>query len=360
MNHLHTEIYAGGWNIKKMREGNGMIKNIKIEGLKCLDKEELEFNNLTLLAGKNSVGKSTVIQAILAMEQEGNNPFCGPYMNIGKINELKNKYVGSKEIHIVINDQFSKTMLDDKTPAQCVGKLSDELNVRYLSADRIGVRDTYEMTMDHGSEIGVRCEYAYQYLVLHDADKWEESELVYDNQSKLTFGGQVDYWLDRILGYTIKAEEIERTELIRVSFGTRGLGNNIRPKNVGTGVSYIAEIIIGALSCKVGDALIIENPEIHLHPSGQSDFMLFLCFLAEKGIQIIVETHSDHIYNAVRKYICEDVIDCDNTTVYFFEKRKDGTGLPVKILIDENGKPNQSRDGFFDQTKKDLDVILGW
>ena len=74
--------------------------------------------------------------------------------------------------------------------------------------------------------------------------------MVYDPQSKLTFGGQVDYWLNEIVGYTIRAEEIDRTELIRVSFNANGLVNNIRPKNVGTGVSYIAEVIIAALSCE--------------------------------------------------------------------------------------------------------------
>lgn len=195
---------------------------------------------------------------------------------------------------------------------------------------------------------------------MHDSDKWENNPLVFDQRSKLTFGGQVDYWLERILGYTLKAEEIDRTNLIRVSFGTRELGNEIRPKNVGTGVSYMAEVIIGALSCESGDVLIIENPEIHLHPSGQSEFMLFLSFLAEKGVQIIVETHSDHIYNAVRKYIHTDVIEKDKVTIYFFERKENGTSVPVLIPIDEDGKAQDQRDGFFDQTKKDLDVILGW
>ena len=337
-----------------------MIQKLEIRGLKCFEKVELNFQKLTLLAGKNSVGKSTVIQAILAMIQEGKNPFCGRYMNIGKISELKNKYVGSKEIQILINDRFSKKMLDDKSDIICEGQLSDDLVLRYISADRIGVRDTYEMTMDDRNEIGVACEYAYQYLVVHDADKWEENSLVYDDKSKLTFGGQVDYWLERILGYTIKAEELDRTQLIRVSFGTKGIGNNIRPKNVGTGVSYIAEIIIAALACKEGDVLIIENPEIHLHPSGQLEFMRFISFLADKGVQIIIETHSDHIYNAVRRCICEDYISWNNVGIYFFEKKDNGVGIPIYIEVDADGKVNQQRDGFFDQIKKDLDAILGW
>ena len=71
-----------------------MINELTIKGLKCFDEVEFSFENLTLLAGKNSLGKSTVIQALLAMIQEGKNPFRGQYIDIGRISELKNKYVG--------------------------------------------------------------------------------------------------------------------------------------------------------------------------------------------------------------------------------------------------------------------------
>ena len=82
-------------------------------------------------------------------------------------------------------------MTDDKNEVISEGKLSDEISVRYLSADRIGVRDTYEIALDNPDRIGVRCEYAYQYLAMHDSDKWENNPLVFDQRSKLTFGGQV-------------------------------------------------------------------------------------------------------------------------------------------------------------------------
>lgn len=337
-----------------------MIHRLQIKGFKCFDDADFSFCNLTLLAGKNSMGKSTVIQAILAMIQDGNNPFAGPYINIGKISELKNKYVGSQEIELIINSNFSKKIFDDKSKIESHGSLSDEIKVMYLSADRIGVRDTYETNSDNPDKIGVRCEYAYQYLAKHASDDWKENILVYDSDDKLTFGGQVDYWLKRILGYTVRAEEIERTDLISVSFTNNRLRDNIRPKNVGTGVSYIAEVIIAALSCKPGDVLIIENPEIHLHPSGQSELILFLAFLAENGIQIIMETHSDHIYNGVRKCIRMDCIENTKTAVYFFDEAENGGSIPVKIPLDENGKVLLQKDGLFDQMKKDLDIILGW
>lgn len=166
--------------------------------------------------------------------------------------------------------------------------------------------------------------------------------------------------MERILGYRISAEEIPGTELIRVSYSDRELGKNIRPKNVGTGVSYIAEIIIAAFSCKIGDVLIVENPEIHLHPSGQAELMGFLVFLARQGLQIIMETHSDHIFNGLRRCVSGDQITRDKVCIYFFWKDEEKLSVPVEIILDEDRHVKNQQDGLFDQIEKDLDIILGW
>ena len=107
-----------------------MINELTIKGLKCFEEAEFHFKNLTLLAGKNSMGKSTVIQALLAMIQKGKNPFRGEYIDIGKISELKNKYVGSKEIEITVNQKIIRHMTDVISE----GKLSDEMSFKCLAA----------------------------------------------------------------------------------------------------------------------------------------------------------------------------------------------------------------------------------
>lgn len=340
-----------------------MIETIHIKGLKCFDDVNVKFGRLNILAGINSIGKSTIIQAILALVQSGydnGKPFQGKYINIGKVSELRNKYIGSDTISIEVNEDYGLISYDDKN-FETTGEFpKDELNVRYISADRIGVRETYEQNVKERDEIGTKCEYAYDYLAKHDIDSWQDNQMVFDSSSKLTFGGQVNYWLEKILGYTVYAEEIDRTTLIRVSFGKSDVGNGISPINVGTGVSYIAEVIIAALSCKQGDMLIIENPEIHLHPSAQTEFVMFLTFLAQHGIQTIVETHSDHIFNGVRKSVHEDFIDKEEVSIYFFQRKDNGCTEPVLIELNDEGNVLNQKDGLFDQIKKDLDVILGW
>ena len=237
----------------------------------------------------------------------------------------------------------------------------NKIKVIYCSADRIGVKDTYDKYLEENIIIGKNCEYVFHYLAEHGEDQMsKEEDYIYDIDSKLTFAGQVNYWLQRIIGYRIKAREIDKTEFVQVLYQNKTTNFEMRPKNVGTGVTYIAELIIAALACKKGDLLIIENPEIHLHPSGQAELVHFLAFLAQCGVQIIVETHSDHIYNGIRKCVSLDVIDKDNVSIYFFHQDERGCSIAKKIPLDETGKALEYADGLFDQMKKDLDVILGW
>lgn len=343
-----------------------MINKIQIIGFKSFDHAELELKNFTLLAGQNSMGKTTVIQSIFAMLQDGNNPFRGEYMNIGKPNELQNAVIGSREIKFNMQYEYcgqskekSKTISKSQTTAS--GDFDDRIRVVYCSADRIGVKDTYEKYLGDDILIGKNCEYIFHYLNEHDEDQMNiDRDFIYDTNSKLTFGGQVDYWLDRIMGYRVKAREIEKTEFIQVLYSNTKMAFEMRPGNVGTGVTYITEIVVAALACKADDLLIIENPEIHLHPSGQAELVKFLAFLAQCGVQIVVETHSDHIYNGIRKSIYLDEIDTEKVSIYFFTQNEKGCSIPVCIPINSEGKALAYSEGLFDQINKDLDVILGW
>lgn len=344
-----------------------MLNSVKIQGFKCFKEAEIRFSNFTLLAGKNSTGKSTVIQAVLALYQESASSLAGKYMNIGTVSEVKNWITGSRKISLEAEYDYqgdvcfyNKIFVEDEEEEKKGICFSGKMNIRYLTADRIGVEDTYQKSLEGRDQIGVRCEYAFFYLAGHHDQGIKEKAFIYDSKTKLTLGGQVDYWLERILGYRVSAEEIPGTELIRVAYSHNKVGNSLRPKNVGTGVSYIVEIIIAAFSCEKGDMLIIENPEIHLHPSGQAELMEFLVFLAQKGLQIVMETHSDHIFNGLRRCVSNDQIASDRVKIYFFRQDEDRISTPVEILLDEEGHVGNPEDGLFDQIEKDLDVILGW
>ena len=89
-----------------------------------------------------------------------------------------------------------------------------------------------------------------------------------------------------------------------------------RPENVGFGFSYALSVATAIVISKEQDILIIENPEAHLHPSAQSMALhLLITNALEKGFQLFVETHSDHVVNAALLEIRRENSRCNNENV---------------------------------------------
>ncbi len=342
-----------------------MLNSIHIKGFKCFDSVQLMLKNLTLLTGVNSSGKSSFIQSILLLMQQkdkGKSPINGKFVHLGLMREIKNWNTNPKNIQIQANlsDDNCGIELDMDEKIESFGMAAVEKNdFVYLSAERIGVEDVYKQNLTDEYRIGIHGEYAFDYLSKERLNPLKEMHFCHSEAGK-NLGNQVDYWLNYIMGYYIKAEQISGTEIVRVSYhrdegGSRGM----KPHHVGTGVSYAANVIIAALSCKKGSLFLVENPEIHLHPGAQSKLLDFFCFLAEKGLQIIIETHSDHIFNGIRKSIKSNDISKDKTMVYFFRQEASGLSVPIEIVIDENGIIRNHERGLFDQFDDDLDELLG-
>jgi predicted ATPase len=130
-----------------------------------------------------------------------------------------------------------------------------------------------------------------------------------------------------------------------------------KPINVGFGYSYALPIIVSGLIAQPGDILIVENPEAHLHPYAQSQLVKFLARVSAGGVQVFVETHSDHILNGVRLAVVDKILAPQNTNILFF-----ATGETVSITqipIDEEGRIENWPERFFDQLDKDFERLFG-
>lgn len=88
--------------------------------------------------------------------------------------------------------------------------------------------------------------------------------------------------------------------------------------NVGFGYSYILSIIVSALIAKEGNILIIENPEAHLHPKAQLNLSYLLAKLTGNGVQVFIETHSEHIVNGFRIAALKDGFSLNNKDLNIF------------------------------------------
>lgn len=113
------------------------------------------------------------------------------------------------------------------------------------------------------------------------------------------------------------------------------------------------------LSAKKEAILIIENPEAHLHPRGQSKLSDLITRVAQSGVQIFIETHSDHIFNGIRKAIAQKTIDKNKVKVHFFELNDENVSVNTEIQFSDNGRILNYKEGLFDQFDNDLDDLLG-
>lgn len=352
-----------------------MINNLKIEGLKSIDSIDISMKKLNLLLGTNSSGKSTIIQSILLASQsvnKGSAPLNGNLVSIGEFREARNFITNAKEINVNIDTDCGNYNINftedidsqsgeafisiDNTTEDVKEFLTIDEGVHYLSASRIGHRDTYDKNFSTIYKFGLQGEYALDYLEKHKKDILED-ELILDKSSN-TLESQVNYWLKYIVNTSIITNDIKETDKVKAKFESFS-GRQVRTKNIGSGLSYLISIIIMCLSMKKGSTLIIENPEIHLHPKAQSKLTELFVFIANNNRQLILETHSDHIFNGLRVAIVKDKIDKEDMNLSFL--RLDDNGCSENHLIDigKRGRINNYIEDLFDQFDIDLDRMLG-
>jgi len=395
-----------------------MIKRIGLTNFKCYREETaVSLAQVTLLTGANAKGKSTVLQAILMMRQsiehdEDTNQLIlnGNCVQLGAFNEIKNSYTpiqtpvkftfiaadGDSEISLEYTfernkeDDFvgdiqklkiktgtepEKEKLFEKNNMPRLKKFIpvdglinekqlpvDFLKVHYIAADRLGPQKFYEKkTMGKFINVGARGENVANVLHLKADDPVDER--LYLGKDALTLEQQAEEWLREIFGdakITLIGKEAD-SSILTLLLNSRPTDKRYKPSNIGFGYSYILPIIISGLIAQPGEILIVENPEAHLHPKAQSRLTQFLCRVASCGIQVMIESHSEHILNTIR--ICIKNKDflftpVDASLLYFADDKKGPT--VIHIPINDDGSIDTWPPDFFDQSEKDLQTLLGF
>lgn len=86
----------------------------------------------------------------------------------------------------------------------------------------------------------------------------------------------------------------------------------------------------------------------------------FLADVARAGVQVIVETHSDHILNGIRRAVRSQRLDSEQVTIHFFRPRIVNEAQVISPQLDKTGNIDRWPDGFFDQFDKDMNHFAGW
>lgn len=162
----------------------------------------------------------------------------------------------------------------------------------------------------------------------------------------------VEQWLEylNIPSYTLTSV----MEMIKLNIG------NFNILDVGFGISQILPIVVSSLLMNSYQTLILEQPEIHLHPSMQMNMADFLLEVSLSNRNIIVETHSEHIINRlIRRVIEDDTRTLQNKiAIYFIEQNSNKMSQIRKVIINDEIGIQSWPDGFFDQSANEQLKIM--
>lgn len=372
------------------------IEKVQIKNFKSLRDIEIELKGLTLITGINSSGKSSFIQALLLLKQNEDIHFSPKEIKFLNINDkyvsLGNKkdilYEGAFkediEISILGHDLsfykediihsliFEHEMLQIKSTEQLLEEFTfnifDEEGFQYITTDRVAPNISYKLSDEHvfKNNIGIQGEYTAHYLAERHHKELEIEALRHEKAITNQLLENVSLWLNEISnGITVNAKlynELQQANLTYSYVYGKNKTNEYSPLNVGFGLTYSLPIIVAILKAKAGDLIIIENPESHLHPAGQSKIAKLCAIAVANGVQIIVESHSDHFLNAIRVSTKQNILRSEDSVIYYFSKIADSMETKVEqLLIDANGKINQNwPKGFFDEYDNQLDKLISW
>lgn len=358
-----------------------MLTKIEFENFKSLKKIELSLSQINILAGGNAAGKSSVIQGLLfakttsATLNKNEVELNGAYnLNLGRFNDVIHSSANTTdEFTIALYSdeekvQYSFGITNERTPymVKLLDKSSDEdrlnlinyYNLHYLQAERLGPRKLQNYATKERLDVGCQGEFVNFVISQADNDFLKIPEQIKHSSGLDRFSTQVEAWMNTIItDFRLKVDPFPAVDMLGMSFSNETVGR-ISPTSTGFGISYCLPIVTAGLLATTENKslLVVENPEAHLHPLSQSRIGRFLALIALTGVQVIVETHSEHVVNGIRIQLAQRN-EGSKGRLHFITQTS-GITENLDIKIKENGELSSWPKGFFDQEKSDLFELL--
>lgn len=327
-----------------------MINQLVVKGFKSFVDKSIDFNQLNVLAGLNSSGKSTVIQAFQILSRyskQFENPLIDGH---GNYKELQNPF---SSLPFSINAKYNETGTICYSPLMENNIYADDFpELTVISADRYGPLVSIPLLSD--CELGQKGENVIKCIQMHENDILDKL-VIHPNSEGDTFLYNLRAWLGTITpGVQFDYDIIDKADT------SYSLFNGYRAKNVGFGLSYTLPIIVALLrgSVQKNTLVILENPEAHLHPRGQTEMGKLIAAVAHSGCQVIVETHSDHLFDGIRIYAKNNEGFAGKILTHWFEQDKEGISNVTSIKMDNYGRIKKWPEGMFDQFEINASDLL--
>ena len=388
------------------------LKRLAVQGYKSLrDRIEMDFGSLTVLAGANGSGKSSLMQPLLLLKQTFEAPYdpgglllSGPNVSFASAREMlwkdaeklvirmetKSGLVGEctfrpdqKMVSLLTAEciwgKAERTVrLYPEMTKEEVSKAAQELQELRLGMSRLEMsremekraklvkyraflvidlpwvprslwiqfanitralihvpalrgnpQRTYRYAAPSGSFPGLFTDYVAGVIAQWQEEKTEMEGL----------------WKDlKRLGLTWKVEtqRVSATDVeVRVGRlpGSRrgGARDMVNIADVGFGVSQVLPVVVALRAAQPGQMVYIEQPEIHLHPNAQVRLADLLVQAAKRGVQVVVETHSELILLGIQTSVARGELSPNAVKLHWFERDKEGATRITTAELDEDG-----------------------
>lgn len=388
-----------------------IITEVKLTNFKCFRHQPIQLRNLTVLTGLNGMGKSSVIQSLLLLRQSFTDgrtrrlKLSGGLVDLGtgadvffdladeddlsilietdhrfrfeyvfeynrRSNALATRYGDQKRGTLARrtyrdDDGEWKQFEEGRTRPINVGALLGLNTFQYLSAERLGPRKMLPWSEEEISvrSLGTQGQHVLAFLARYGGDTLRDKDPRRSGgDAKETIEGQVTAWLQLTSpGSMLDISELRDVDAYAARFSYERRGDvpsrPFRATNVGFGLSYVLPVLTALIAARPGDLVMIENPEAHLHPRGQTKLGELAARTAAAGVQVVVETHSDHFLDGVRLSAREEHIEPNATRFHYFTRH----GAEAAVITPElkaDGSLTEWPSGFFDERDENLIRLL--
>lgn len=385
-----------------------MIKSIELKNFKSIKAKHFPFRNLNVLLGLNGQGKSSFIQSLLVLRQSGDSlkrgvlQLNGNEFNMGTTKDALYQYTGKNENlsialafddkepylmdfdYTIGSDVFNQTNRQTDVYGEAKSSLDSKQplfanNFQYLNANRIEPQSIHKksytsvVTMNNIGSLG---EYTVDYLETRGDDDIEFDNCIHhktissrNNQGvelkDKRLKNQVNLWMSEISpDVSIRTTNVS-SDIVKLEYEfeqpTYGKTMVFKPENVGFGISYSLHVVVALLKAKSGDLVIIENPESHIHPRGQAELGKLIALVAQNDVQVIIETHSDHVLNGIRVGVKEHNELVERTILFYFKKvvtESEQYSQITNIKVDKNGELSEYPINLLDEWSNQLFKLM--
>ncbi len=363
-----------------------MLKKLRIQNFKSWeDTGEMEMAPITMFFGGNSSGKSSILQFLLMLKQTRNSYDKAQILNFGgKENDIidlgnfrdvifnheldrvlgfriDEDFAGQHFLSAKIkqkNDElFSEVIYQDlpfeyehqpfkmELPlATCLTGLSSLGSIEYLGPLRQSPQREYQWKNTSPSTVGKKGEYAVDAILAEKKESILEKKIA----AALQKMGLVE---------SFRVAQIPTTDLYQILIKKTKNSAEVLLPDVGFGVSQILPVLTSLFYSPVGSIIILEQPEIHLHPKAQAELAdVVVEAVKERKIQVIIESHSEHFLTRIQTRIADGALSKDAAKLYFCRNEIDeskpkeiGKSELEELKIDDSGRiENWPKDFFGD------------